>query len=802
LKNVIKKSRSILSIALVLTIALSQVFSLTGSFFNVKADPVKTLADLQALLEEAEGVVQEAEEDPYRYLPSTYQRLLEAIEKAQEVYDAGVEDGTELETVDIVGGPDDPNWEVKNPNIMDPGYTPKDQQTTVFGAEHMVFVPNGAQLVRCTYVGGQGKYGVDGQFGTIDFRYNRSQNPLPLNFKNDSISLSIVSGFYPSLPENAVKSFTIVLSFSENIPDISIPWMISGNDYATPNSNSVFEATINLADVLTKEYAKSYADLYLAPLDYKVNVEYIRIDQTIEYNGDVGLSFVINEFSRSRYKMSVTNAYNELQAALDGLEETSKKLAELLSQWEDVPIGTYSPESYAELQAALANARDVIAAGVTDGSTVTVPLVGGLADNPKWEVLKPDGNYVVWSDQKSAFAGVDYIEFSSYGEDGVKAVYLPEAAGKYDHPTGYGMLNFRYNHSEDLPVIDFKRDKLRVKIKSSIEPELTHAVNFKICMQFKDVNMPWGQADINIPWMIDGEYIPGEDFHEMPVGEITFEADIDLAWVLEQEWETDYLDGLFAGLDYKPELEYIWFRQDIQQAGADVTGVCFIIEELSLEHALTPVADAVAELEAAIAGLEIDYLKALQALVEQWEDEPGDDYTAESYAAFQAALAQARAAIASGEPDRIETVSIVGGPDDPNWEVKNPNSMEPGYTPKDQQIATFGAEHMVFVPYGADLVRCTYVGGQDEYGVPGQFGTIDFRYNRSANPLPLNFKNDSISLSIVSGFYPSLPEDAVKSFTIVLSFHDTPSFNKNNCLIVSPVSMSSTVLFCLISLRF
>lgn len=64
MKNVIKKSRSILSIALVLTIALSQVFSLTGSFFNVKADPVKTLADLQALLEEADRVAEEAEEDP------------------------------------------------------------------------------------------------------------------------------------------------------------------------------------------------------------------------------------------------------------------------------------------------------------------------------------------------------------------------------------------------------------------------------------------------------------------------------------------------------------------------------------------------------------------------------------------------------------------------------------------------------------------------------------------------------------------------------------------------------------------
>jgi hypothetical protein len=320
LKNVIKKSRSILSIALVLTIALSQVFSLTGSFFNVKADPVKTLADLQALLEEADRVTEEAEEDPYLYLPSTYQRLLEAIENAQEVYDAGVEDGTELETVDIVGGPDDPNWEVKNPYDMEPGYTPKDQQIATFGANHMEFVPWGAQLVRCTYAAGQGRYGIGGQFGEIDFRYNRSENPLPLNFKNDSISLSIVSGLYPSLPEHAVKSFTIVLSFSENIPDISIPWMISGNDYATPNSNSVFEATINLADVLTKEYAKSYADLYLAPLDYKVNVEYIRIDQTIEYNGDVGLSFLINDFTLTYMKTDVADATAELQAAIDGLE--------------------------------------------------------------------------------------------------------------------------------------------------------------------------------------------------------------------------------------------------------------------------------------------------------------------------------------------------------------------------------------------------------------------------------------------------------------------------------------------------
>jgi hypothetical protein len=203
---------------------------------------------------------------------------------------------------------------------MDPGYTPKDQQIATFGANHMEFVPWGAQLVRCTYAAGQGRYGIGGQFGEIDFRYNRSANPLELNFKSDSISMNFRSGFTPNYPPHAVKLFTIVLSFEEDIPDISIPWIISGDSYATPGSDSYYINEINLADLLTKEYAQEYVNTYLAPLDYKVHVEYLRIDQDVEYNGDVGLSFVINDFTLTDVNTDFADSYNELLSAIDGLE--------------------------------------------------------------------------------------------------------------------------------------------------------------------------------------------------------------------------------------------------------------------------------------------------------------------------------------------------------------------------------------------------------------------------------------------------------------------------------------------------
>jgi hypothetical protein len=340
-----------------------------------------------------------------------------------------------------------------------------------------------------------------------------------------------------------------------------------------------------------------------------------------------------------------------LPAAVTAEDEPTalEALEALVEQWEDVPGDDYTAESYAALQAALANARDVIAAGVPDSSTV-VPLVGGY-DDPKWEVSNPSGGYVGQFQQESVFGGDNHIDFLPYGESSMRATYKQEAKEAYGGV--FGNINFRYNHSEDLPVIDFKHDKLNVKIRSGILPELTTPINFKISMQFKDVYSAWGpQADINIPWMATNGYvIPGTEELNSPTDGVTFEATIDLAWVLEQEWEVDYLDGLFAGLDYKPELEYIWFRQDVKYAGD--AGISFIIDELTLTKNITPVADATAELEAAIDGLEIDYPRLLQELVDQWEDEPIGVYTAEFYAALQAALAKANAAIAVGVFDSM-----------------------------------------------------------------------------------------------------------------------------------------------------
>ena len=308
----------ILSIALLFT-------TFSASLPAVIADEELTgLEALEALVEQWEDVSE------YYYTPESYAALQAALTKANALIAAGVPDGTQ--TVSIVGGPSDPKWEVKNPTSMDPGYTPKDQQMTAFGADHMVFVPWGADLVRCTYAAGQGQYGVPGQFGTIDFRYNRSANPLELNFKNDTINLRVKSGFAPDYPSNAVKAFTIVLSFTEDIPDITIPWLISGNSgYITPNSESIYETTIKLANVLIRSYAQDYVDTYLKPLDYKVHLEYILIDQTIDYNGDVGLSFVINEFSLTDVEVGVTIAYNELQAAINALVSRLEGFTEAIS---------------------------------------------------------------------------------------------------------------------------------------------------------------------------------------------------------------------------------------------------------------------------------------------------------------------------------------------------------------------------------------------------------------------------------------------------------------------------------------
>jgi hypothetical protein len=72
--------------------------------------------------------------------------------------------------------------------------------------------------------------------------------------------------------------------------------------------------------LLTKEYAQEYVNTYLAPLDYKVHVEYLRIDQDVEYNGDVGLSFVINDFTLTDVNTDFADSYNELLSAIDGLE--------------------------------------------------------------------------------------------------------------------------------------------------------------------------------------------------------------------------------------------------------------------------------------------------------------------------------------------------------------------------------------------------------------------------------------------------------------------------------------------------
>ena len=83
--------------------------------------------------------------------------------------------------------------------------------------------------------------------------------------------------------------------------------------------------------MLIQSYAQDYVDTYLKPLDYKVHLEYILIDQTIDYNGDVGLSFVINEFSLTDVEVGVTIAYNELQAAINALVSRLEGFTEAIS---------------------------------------------------------------------------------------------------------------------------------------------------------------------------------------------------------------------------------------------------------------------------------------------------------------------------------------------------------------------------------------------------------------------------------------------------------------------------------------
>ncbi|NLN82620.1 MAG: hypothetical protein GX136_08775, partial [Clostridiales bacterium] len=184
---------------------------------------------------------------------------------------------------------------------------------------------------------------------------------------------------------------------------ISIPWIISGDSYATPGSDSYYINEINLADLLTKEYAQEYVNTYLAPLDYKVHVEYLRIDQDVDYNGDPGLSFVINDFTLTDVNTDFADSYNELLSAIDGLE-----LAKGIILHDGAKIRTSEPQGLMFGTMVDSDAGDLyIASGYT-------PTVYGTVLLP--ENLIPVGEELTKETAKAVYKEFDANEYPNLAE--------------------------------------------------------------------------------------------------------------------------------------------------------------------------------------------------------------------------------------------------------------------------------------------------------------------------------------------------------------------------------------------------
>jgi hypothetical protein len=366
--------------------------------------------------------------------------------------------------------------------------------------------------------------------------------------------------------------------------------MVTGEEgYVTPGGDCYYEVTIDLKKFLKQPFAQDYVANYLEPNDYKAEIEYVTFGNDTVWSGYATL---IHEFELIDSGTHVADATAELQAAIDGLKYSQQyyqarlnELATLVTQW-DISQGIYTTESYAALQAALAEARAVVDAGEPDHEPVKADIVSISIDDPNWEVQKPDFSGYVSKDAQVDEFGVEYVQFVAH-TGFLRASFRTAANGIY---TDFSNV-LRYNRSDDALPVDFKMDKIHIKVRSGGywgEP-MTDPRGFKATFHFKD-----GIEELVVPWMVTGQegYVtPGDDCY--------YEVTIDLAEFLNQPFAQDYVTNYLEPNDYKAEIEYVTFGNDTVW-----NGYATLIHEFELIDNNTHVADALAELQAAIDGLE------------------------------------------------------------------------------------------------------------------------------------------------------------------------------------------------------
>lgn len=418
-------------------------------------------------------------------------------------------------------------------------------------------------------------------WGQPIIKYDLSQSPVELDFKNGSIAVD-VNFIITDFPAQQLPAS--ISLFFKNIGEWIELQDVSGSQIA-----GHYSATIDLRGYYEKLDGDSAAKTYLDSHDGKDKLIGIafRFSNIMWSNNNFKIE--INEFAVAN-KLGPTDALALLKKAVDGLEKQSEdtgaryeSLKKLYEEYSALENNSYSDRSWNDLQSALALAKKVVEK--KDGVETENKIITSLSD---WEY---GGRYV---EDASSFYSAELFKYTyntdklptSITEDAGTYKIVPVQLGFYGTNKLYwGYPKQRYNAQKKAVVVDFNTDTLTFDINFSVAPDMTEPLEGEIILTFENIGKV-SLADMRPSDSIAGHYeavVSLSDYYSASPSEISA--------VLDTHNGIDTL--LYAQIEFKNSV--VW-SSDTPDLTVQVNGFS-VQHNLSVVSALNMLKTAYTELE-------------------------------------------------------------------------------------------------------------------------------------------------------------------------------------------------------------